>query len=175
MPDPSASSRAISFRPITPDDLPFLLRVYGSTREEEMAMVVDWTPEQKEAFVRSQFEAQHGWYQVHYQGARFDVILVDGVPAGRLYVHRRESEIRLVDITLLPGFRGGGTGSALLRELLAEGEAAGKRVTIHVEVFNPAMRLYERLGFLPIEERGPYRLMEWKPSRPDEGQLKTAS
>jgi ribosomal protein S18 acetylase RimI-like enzyme len=154
----------ITFRPITPDDLPFLLRVYGSTREEEMAVVVDWTPEQKEAFVRSQFEAQHGWYQDHYQGARFDVILVDGVPAGRLYVHRRESEIRLVDITLLPAFRGGGTGSALLRDLLAEGEAAGKRVTIHVEVFNPAMRLYERLGFLPIEERGPYRLMEWKPS-----------
>jgi GNAT superfamily N-acetyltransferase len=156
----------ITFRPITPDDLPFLLRVYGSTREEEMAMVVDWTPEQKEAFVRSQFEAQHGWYQDHYQGARFDVILVDGVPAGRLYVHRRESEIRLVDITLLHAFRGGGTGSALLRDLLAEGEAAGKRVTIHVEVFNPAMRLYERLGFLPIEERGPYRLMEWKPSGP---------
>ena len=158
MPHPS-----ISFRPITPDDLPFLLRVYGSTREEEMAMVVDWTPEQKEAFVRSQFEAQHGWYQDHYQGARFDVILVDGVPAGRLYVHRRESEIRLVDITLLPEFRGGGTGSALLRDLLTEGEADGKRVTIHVEVFNPAMRLYERLGFLPVEERGPYRLMEWKP------------
>jgi ribosomal protein S18 acetylase RimI-like enzyme len=157
----------LTFRPITPDDLPVLLRVYGSTREEEMAMVVDWTPEQKDAFVRSQFEAQHGWYQDHYQGARFDVILVDGVPAGRLYVHRRESEIRLVDITLLPDFRGGGTGSALLRDLLAEGEAAGKRVTIHVEVFNPAMRLYERLGFLPVEERGPYRLMEWKPVRPD--------
>jgi ribosomal protein S18 acetylase RimI-like enzyme len=157
---------SITFRPITPDDLPFLLRVYGSTREEEMAMVVDWTAEQKEAFVRSQFEAQHGWYQDHYQGARFDVVLVDGAPAGRLYVHRRESEIRLVDITLLPEFRGGGTGSALLRDLLAEGEAAGKRVTIHVEVFNPAMRLYERLGFLPVEERGPYRLMEWKPSAP---------
>ncbi len=166
MPDPRMISRSISFRPITPDDMPFLLRVYGSTREEEMAMVVDWTPEQKAAFVRSQFEAQHGWYQDHYQGegASFDVVLVDGVPAGRLYVHRRESEIRLVDITLLPEFRGTGTGSALLRDLLAEGEAAGKRVTIHVEVFNPAMRLYERLGFLPVEERGPYRLMEWKPS-----------
>jgi ribosomal protein S18 acetylase RimI-like enzyme len=167
MSDPPATSRQIGFRPITPDDLPFLLRVYASTREEEMAMVVDWSPEQKEAFVRSQFEAQHGWYQDHYQGATFDVILVDGVPAGRLYVHRRESEIRLVDITLLPAFRGGGTGSALVRDLLAEGEAARKRVTIHVEVFNPAMRLYERLGFLPIEERGPYRLMEWKPSLPD--------
>jgi GNAT superfamily N-acetyltransferase len=147
----------------------FLFRVYRSTREEELAMVVDWTAEQKDAFVRQQFEAQHAWYQEHYEGAQFDVILVDGQPAGRLYVHRRPNEIRLVDITLLPEYRKGGFGTSILRDLLAEGEAAGKPVTIHVEIYNPAMRLYERLGFRPIEERGPYRLMEWRP------QLNTAS
>ncbi|HKI04914.1 MAG TPA: GNAT family N-acetyltransferase [Thermoanaerobaculia bacterium] len=142
----------------------FLLRVYHSTREDELAMVVDWTAEMKEAFVRQQFNAQHIWYQEHYQGATFDVILVDGVPGGRLYVHRREAEIRLVDITLLPEFRKGGLGTSILRELLAEGETAGKPVTIHVEIYNPAMRLYERLKFHPVEERGPYRLMKWSPS-----------
>jgi ribosomal protein S18 acetylase RimI-like enzyme len=140
----------------------FLRRVYRSTREEELAMVVDWTPEQKDAFVEHQFSAQHGWYQEHYEGAQWNVILVDGVPAGRLYVHRRATEIRLVDVTLLPEFRQGGLGTSLLRDLLAEGEAARKPVTIHVEVYNPAMRLYERLGFRPIEERGPYVLMEWR-------------
>jgi len=165
MPDPR-----VTFRPIAPDDMDFLLRVYRSTREEELAMVVDWTAEQKDAFVRHQFDAQHSWYRDHYEGAQFEVVLIDGVPAGRLYVHRRNREIRLVDITLLPEFRKGGIGTSLLRDLLAEGEAAGKPVTIHVEVFNPAMRLYERLGFSPIEERGPYRLMEWRPS-----QLNTAS
>jgi len=141
-----------------------LLRVYRSTREEELAMVVDWTDEMKDAFVRQQFSAQHAWYQEHYVGATFDVILIDGVPAGRLYVHRRLDEIRLVDITFLPEFRQGGLGTSLLRDLLAEGEAAGKPVTIHVEIYNPAMRLYERLGFQPVEERGPYRLMKWSPS-----------
>ncbi|HEX4961743.1 MAG TPA: GNAT family N-acetyltransferase [Thermoanaerobaculia bacterium] len=160
----------VTFRPIAPDDMDFLLRVYHSTREEELAMVMDWTAEQKDAFVQQQFQAQHAWYQDHYQGAQFDVILVDGAAAGRLYVHRRNREIRLVDITLLPEFRRTGIGTSLLKELLAEGEAAGKPVTIHVEVFNPAMQLYERLGFSPIEERGPYRLMEWKSP-----QLKTAS
>ena len=164
MPDPR-----VSFRPIQPDDMELLFRVYRSTREEELAMVVDWTAEQKDAFVRQQFEAQHAWYQEHYEGAQFDVILVDGQPAGRLYVHRRLNEIRLVDITLLPEYRKGGFGTSILRDLLAEGEAAGKPVTIHVEIYNPAMRLYERLGFRPIEERGPYRLMEWRP------QLNTAS
>ena len=141
----------------------FLSRVYRSTREEELAMVVDWTEEMKDAFVRQQFSAQHAWYQEHYQGATFDVILVDGVPAGRLYVHRRPNEIRLVDITLLPEHRKGGLGTSILHGLMADGEAAGKPVTIHVEVYNPAMKLYERLGFKPIEERGPYLLMEWRP------------
>jgi GNAT superfamily N-acetyltransferase len=142
----------------------FLLRVYHSTREEELAMVVDWTAEMKDAFVRQQFSAQHVWYQEHYQGATFDVVLVDGVPAGRLYVHRRLKEIRLVDITLLPELRKGGFGTSILRDLLAEGEAAGKPVTIHVEIYNPAMHLYERLGFKPVEDRGVHRLMKWSPS-----------
>jgi GNAT superfamily N-acetyltransferase len=151
----------ITLRPIGPDDMELLLRVYRSTREEELAMVVDWTDEMKDAFVLQQFSAQHAWYQEHYVGATFDVILIDGAPAGRLYVHRRPDEIRLVDITLLPERRQGGFGTSILQDLLAEAAAAGKPLTIHVEIYNPAMRLYERLGFQPVEERGPYRLMKW--------------
>jgi len=153
----------VTLRPITEEDLEFLLRLYATTRADEMAMVTDWTDEQKEWFVRMQFQAQHAWYQEHYGDAQFDLVLIDGVPAGRLYVHRRPTEIRLVDISLMPELRGGGIGSALLRELMAEAEAAGKPLTIHVEKYNPAMRLYLRLGFKPIEDRGPYDLMEWKP------------
>lgn len=156
-------NRSVRFRPITPEDMDFLLRVYRSTREDELAMIVDWTAEQKDAFIRQQFNAQHVWYQEHYVGAEFLVILVDGVPAGRLYVHRRPAEIRLVDIALLPEYRNGGLGTGLLRDLLTEGEASKKPVTIHVEVYNPALRLYQRLGFRPIEDRGVYRLLEWRP------------
>ena len=154
----------VTLRPIRDEDMEILFRVYASTRAEEMAMVVDWTEEQKEAFLRMQFQAQHAWYQEHYIGAQFDLLLVDGAPAGRLYVHRRESEIRLVDISLLPEFRGSGAGTKLLRELMSEAEAAGKPLTIHVEKYNPAMRLYLRLGFKPIDDRGPYDLMEWRPA-----------
>jgi GNAT superfamily N-acetyltransferase len=154
----------VSLRPIQEEDMEVLFRVYASTRAEEMAMVVDWTDEQKEAFLRMQFQAQHAWYQEHYIGAQFDLLLVDGVPAGRLYVHRRGTEIRLVDISLLPEFRGSGIGTKLLHELMAEAEAAGKPLTIHVEKYNPAMRLYLRLGFKSIDDRGPYDLMEWRAS-----------
>ena len=164
---------SVSLRPIAPEDMPFLLWLYGSIREAELAMIVDWSDEQKEWFVLMQFNGQHTWYQEHYVGAPFDIILVDGVPAGRLYVHRREKEIRLVDISLLPEFRNRGLGTSLLRDRFAEAEAAGKPLTIHVEKFSPAMRLYQRLGFTCNSGTGPYDLLEWRPATA--GQLKTAS
>jgi GNAT superfamily N-acetyltransferase len=163
MKDLSLSDGAIRFRPIEAGDLELLYRIYASTREEELALVV-WEEGQKEAFLRQQFEAQHAWYQENYAGAEFLVILRDGAPAGRLYVARWEKEIRLVDIALLPEHRNGGVGSAILGALLAEGDAAGKPVTIHVERYNPALRLYQRLGFAPVADRGVYYLMERAPA-----------
>ncbi len=155
-----------TLRPVTASDTAFLQRVYASTRTEELALT-DWSDEQKEAFVRMQFEAQDAYYREHYVGASFEVIEVDGVPAGRLYVHRRTAEIRLMDITLLPEFRGGGAGTALLRGLMAEAETAGKSLTIHVEMYNPALRLYEKLGFVAsATDRGPYLFLEWRPPAP---------
>ena len=163
MRDLSTAASEIRFRPITPEDEELLSRVYASTREEELSAVA-WEPGQKEAFLRQQFTAQHRWYQENYAGAEFLVILRDGAPAGRLYVVRWEKEIRLIDIALLPEHRNGGVGSAILGEILAEGNAAGKPVTIHVEKLNPALRLYERLGFTPIEDRDVYYLMERTPT-----------
>ena len=155
--------KAITLRPIEPDDEEFLYRVYAGTREVELAQV-DWDAAQKEAFLHMQFTAQHQYYQEHYAGAAFQVILADGRPAGRLYVARWLDEIRIVDIALLPEYRNAGIGTALLRDLLAEGARAGKPVSIHVERFNPALRLYERLGFTSIADKGVYLLLEWAPA-----------
>jgi ribosomal protein S18 acetylase RimI-like enzyme len=148
-----------TLRAAGPDDRDFLVRVYGATREEELQLV-DWSAEQKAAFVQQQFEAQDAYYREHYDPATFDVIEVGGEAAGRLYVARWEDEIRIIDIALMPEYRGRGIGTALLRELLAEAAADGKRLSIHVELHNPARRLYERLGFVPVEEQGLYLLME---------------
>jgi GNAT superfamily N-acetyltransferase len=149
----------VALRPVEPGDEQLLFRVYASGRAEELA-VVPWDEEQKEAFLRAQFDAQARWYREHYGAASFDVVLVDGEPCGRLYVHRGAAEIRIVDIALLPERRGGGVGTALLSDLLAEADATGKPVTIHVERLNPALRLYERLGFSVAEDKGVYLLLE---------------
>jgi GNAT superfamily N-acetyltransferase len=150
----------LELRPIRDEDLPFLRALYGSTRELELAQV-PWSEEQKEAFLDLQFGAQHSWWQQHSTGARFDLVVVDGAPAGRLYVDVWEQEVRVVDIALMPGHRGGGLGTRLLQGVFAEADAAGKPVSIHVEVFNPARTLYQRLGFVEKGTHGDvYILME---------------
>jgi len=152
----------VELRPRNEADAVFLFSVYASTRAEELAQT-GWDAAQKESFLRMQFEAQRRCYDNDYPGAEFLIILVDGEAAGRLYVHRRETEIRVVDIALLPEFRGGGIGTGLLSGLLEEGARTKRRVSIHVEVFNPALRLYERLGFQQVSSTGVYHLLEWSP------------
>jgi ribosomal protein S18 acetylase RimI-like enzyme len=155
----------ITLRPVEDGDRALLRRIYGSTREEELAPL-GWDEAQRAAFVAMQFDAQDRYYREHYPAASFQVILRDGRPAGRLYVNQGAEEIRIVDIALLPEHRGAGIGTALLRELQALGAAQGKPVTIHVERFNPALRLYERLGFRPSADRGVYLLLAWSPGAP---------
>jgi ribosomal protein S18 acetylase RimI-like enzyme len=154
-----------TLRPVTPEDGPFLFQLYASTRAEELA-VVPWDEAQKEAFLRMQFHAQTKFYAESFPDAAFLMVLREGEPAGRLYVDRRGDEIRLLDIALLPEHRGAGLGTALLRDLTAESAAAGKPLRIHVERFNPALRLYERLGFKLLQDEGVYFLMEWRPDDP---------
>jgi ribosomal protein S18 acetylase RimI-like enzyme len=159
----------IELVPAEPRDREFLYRVYASTRAEELA-VVPWDDAEKEAFLRAQFDAQDRWYHEQYARASYEVVVIDGEPAGRLYLFRGEREIRIVDIALLPDHRGNGVGGALLRDVLAEADAGGKSVTIHVERANPALRLYARLGFSLAEDRGVYLFLE-RPAR----QVNTAS
>ena len=159
---------SIILRPVRwPEDEPFLEKVYASTRAEEL-LQTPWNDEQKTVFCRMQFVAQRTHYDKHYPvpPATHDIIEHDGVPAGRLYVNRAEREILVVDIALAPEHRRFGIGTKLLRDLQDEARAAGKPLSIHVEKFNPARRLYDRLGFREVEDKGVYLLMEWRPAAP---------
>jgi ribosomal protein S18 acetylase RimI-like enzyme len=156
-----AADAGLTFRPIADADLPFLARVYASTRAEELATVSGWSDEQKAAFVDLQFRAQHAHYQKYYPEADWLVTSHAGADVGRLYIERWPSQHRIIDITFLPEHRGKGFGEALLRDLMDEAAAVNKAVSIHVEKYNPAMRLYRRLGFTVDEDKGVYDLMRW--------------
>lgn len=157
----------IDLRPAGDQDIEFLYRLYASTRADEMALV-DWSEQQKEAFLRMQFQAQHAYYHEQFKQAAFDVIERNGRAIGRLYVDRRAYEIRVIDIALLPGHRGQGIGGEIMQALIDEAAGSSRSVSIHVEHNNPAMHLYRRLGFSHVSDEGVYFFMKWAP--PDEPQ-----
>lgn len=168
--EPLLARKRITFRVEMPQDESFLCRLYASTRTHEMSLT-GWPPEAQEAFLRQQFQFQTIHYHRYYPNASFQVILIDDRPGGRIYVDYESAEILLIDIALLPEHRGAGIGGWILGNLLDEAARNRKRVTLHVEPHNPALRLYQRLGFHMIEEPGlnaPMSLLlEWRPESND--------
>ena len=158
------ASAAITFRPIrdTKEDLEFLYKVYASTRAEEMALT-GWNERQIEEFLRMQFSLQHKQYMQNYQNASFDIIFHHQRPVGRLYADRRQNDIRIVDIALLTEFRRQKIGSKIMEELIAEADEKNVTLSLHVEHNNPALGLYQRLGFEKKDDIGVYFLMERPP------------
>ena len=156
---------SVSLRPVTADDKEFLVSVYAGTRAQELAQV-QWEAGQKDAFVRWQFEMQQKEYQTRYPDARYDIILVDGVPAGRIWVGSDDKQIRLLDIAIMEQFQNRGVGTILLRRLMDEATEVNKPLRHMVFVLNDnAHRFYERLGFKVIEDLGGYKHMEWVPGQ----------
>lgn len=148
----------LALRPIEAGDRELLFRIYASTREAERQLL-DWAPAQWEAFLRQQFGFQHDQYMVAYQNPSFDLVLLEDEPVGRLYVDRRDDEIRVIDIALLEEFRCLGIGGRLLRTLIAEAETGGRFLGLHVEKNNPVLDFYRRLGFQEVVDRGVYLYM----------------
>ena len=161
---PRPSVQAVALRPSAAQDTEFLRRVYYSTREGEMR-ILPWSDADKAAFLDLQFRAQKKHYEERYPDCAFQVIEIDGAAAGRLYVDRGERDINVLDIALLPEHRGRGIGTRLLEAILAEARGSGRTVSLHVEQYNPARRLYQRLGFRSLESNGVYERMEWRAAR----------
>ena len=157
MPPPLAAAAAfgISYRVMTDADLPFVSRLYASTRAAEVAMT-GWPQEMQASFLDQQHRAQHAHYRSVYPDGEWLLIEREGMPIGRLYLAEEMGKRLLVDIALLPEARGTGLGTAILTDLLA-GET--RPVQLYVERFNPARRLYERFSFVLVEEQPVYLRM----------------
>lgn len=150
-------------RPETDADVPFLMALYASTREDELA-AVPWTADQKAAFCAQQFQAQRTYYYAAIDNCRYDVIEHEETPIGRLYLQDRPQRLHIVDIALMPAYRGKRLGTQILLGLHAAGRASGRSVGIMVEKFNPALGLYRRLGYREVADHGVHLEMEWTPA-----------
>ncbi len=153
----------LTLRAVIKDDDPFLLGLYASTRAEELDQA-EWQEGQREAFLRWQFDLQQREYSARFPEARYELVLIDEQPAGRIWVGEDDEQIRLLDIALLPQFQRRGAGTFLLKRLMDEAASAGKLLRHMVFVLNnDAHRFYERLGFVIIEDLGAYKHMEYRP------------
>ena len=148
----------LSLRTAEDSDLEFLRGVYRGTRWDALE-ITGWSEEQKLAFVNAQFDTQNAYYRAHYTDAEFLVVLEASRRVGRLYLHRSSQELRVMDIALLPEHRRRGIGAKLMHAILESARASKQRVSLHVELHNPARQWYERLGFRVLEERGIYLFM----------------
>jgi len=157
-----AKGMTISLRPFRPDDQEFLYQLYAGTRLHEIAGF-GWPAAQQEMFLRMQFNAQYRSYEAAYGRAEHQIVEQDGNPVGRIMVLWEKDFALLVDIALLAEHRGRTIGGELLRELIQK--CARKRVPLRLQVLktNPALRLYQRLGFAAPGEDQMYIRMERQP------------
>lgn len=153
---------SVTLRPANTDDEAFLFRLYCSTREEEMA-AWGWNPTQREAFLHLQFRAQQQHYQTLDVPAEQSIVCRDDQPIGWIATIRDQQTVWLAEIALLPEQRNSGIGTALIQDMLTDAARTGSVVRLHVLRVNPAIRLYQRLGFHLVADDGLRMQMEWRP------------
>ena len=151
----------MTLRAVTPDDEPFLFEVFAATRLDEFRFLEE---QQKQALIRMQYNAQRFQYDEGFPQAESRIILLDDRPVGRMLVDESDREFVLVDIALLPQHRKSGIGTQLLKELLNRAVVARKPIRLHVLKSNPALRLYERLGFSRVADESMYLEMVFEPA-----------
>jgi ribosomal protein S18 acetylase RimI-like enzyme len=146
----SLTAAGFSLRPVVEGDVPFLRRLFRTLRWDELAPTL-WPDEAKVAFLDQQYDFQQRHYTHGFAEAEFYLVERNAEPIGRFYVDRQTRNWYLIEISLLPDWRGQGLGSALIG-LLQDGVRAGRgdRLSLNVETTNRARRLYARLGFLEV-------------------------
>ncbi len=141
----------LALQSATEEDLPFLLSLRKSTMTEHLRRAgapLD--------------DAQH-LARINYRFDDAQIVWLGGRPAG-LFKHYRDAVgWRIVQIQIDPAFQGQGLGRRLLAGVLDRADAEGAPVTLSVLKGNPARRLYEALGFTPVEETELEHEMRYEP------------
>jgi ribosomal protein S18 acetylase RimI-like enzyme len=158
----SKSTQSVTLRAATPNDEGFLLQLFASTRMDEFRFL-DADERQKEALITMQYNIRRLQYDDGYPQAEASIILFDERAVGRMLIDESEREITLVDIALMPDHRNSGIGTHLIKQLLNRAVSANKPVRLQVLKSSPAGRLYERLGFLRVEDQSMYLEMMFEP------------
>lgn len=136
------SGLSVSLRPAAEDDWPFIKVVYFGTHRWLIEQLFGWRGD----------EFEHARFYRALDLAATSIIAVDGKDAGFLMVRREPEAIYLKQIYIDSPWQNKGIGSLLIRQLIEEARAHKKPLRLSTAKINPAIRLYERLGFLVVSE-----------------------
>ena len=146
---------AFALRAAVPADIDFERFLYASTRDDLRPL----GPEVFDGLVGMQFRAQSMSLRLEHPQADRKIILVEDAPVGRLIVDSSADHVEVIDVALLPEYRGHGIGTSVLRGVIAHSDRLARSVRLHVEKQSRAVRLYERLGFTISGDVGMYLAM----------------
>lgn len=156
----------LHLRPERDEDAPFRFKLFCESRPAEFALL-QLDPAGFEQLMRFQFHAQTVTYRANFPDARFDIIERDRAPIGRIVVNRPGTMLHIVDQAIVPELRNRGLGTAIMKALMDEATGNGLPVRLKVASTNdPSMRLYRRLGFVPIRTEPLSIEMEWRAPAP---------
>jgi ribosomal protein S18 acetylase RimI-like enzyme len=162
----------VTRRPERDEDKDFRYRLFCDSRQPEFKLLL--APPVYEQVMAHQFHAQTVSYRNDFPQARFDIVELAGRPIGRIVVDRPGSMLHLVDQAIVPEQRSRGIGTAIMRALMDEARAGNIPLRLEVASENdPSMRLYLRLGFVPVDHTPIYIGMEWRAQPGSEGEGRT--
>jgi RimJ/RimL family protein N-acetyltransferase len=166
--DISSPLGTLRLRPEQEEDRDFRFRLFVDSRLPEFALLRQQVgPAAYDQIMQMQFHAQTVSYRAQFPEARFDIIELDGTPIGRIVVDRPLGMVHIVDQAVIPAERNRGIGTAIMKGLMDEAGRIRLPVRLKVASSNdPSMRLYLRLGFVPIETAPLFIEMEWRALSP---------
>ena len=143
-------THAVTLRPATSADSKFAFQVWKAAMQPYIEATWGWDDEWQ---CRRQ--------QEEFTALPYQIIEADGQPIGTLVIKHALDHIYLSGLYLLPEHQRLGHGSRILEELLAERRTHNLPIRLRVLKVNPqARRLYERLGFVAIDEEEHFVVME---------------
>jgi GNAT superfamily N-acetyltransferase len=161
-------------RACTEDDESFVYDVFCTTWESEVAALPNQNLAQH--VLRIQHIAQERRFAGRYPGFDRYIVVEDGEPAGRLYVHEGDSLMQVVDLTLMPRFRNRGIGTRIFRDLFGHAATVDRPIALRVPRRNEgATMLYVSLGFQLVSMDDLDNFFEWSPPALQPGLLVQAN
>lgn len=131
----------IHLREACPADVDFARALYFETMRGMIESTFGWDQ-------RRQEESFAEWFVLHE--AR--IIVADGRDVGWMQTHTDEHEIFLGSLYVKPEMQRLGIGTYIVRKLINQCRGSSMELTVTVMKINPAIHLYERLGFRVTHE-----------------------